>query len=117
MVSTAFSVIRLDKDTTRLRKVFNAAISYGRKSLDPNSKEKSWTYSYVSQYVLHTHAHSRGMQYPRAAEAVDNSMYVDDLLDSSETVESTQHLQRQFSELLGTAGFSLTFLRMTGLPR
>ena len=34
-------------------------------------------------------------------------MYVDDLLDSSETVESAQHLQRQLSDMLAIAGFNL----------
>ena len=34
-------------------------------------------------------------------------MYVDDLLESRETVESAQHLQRDLSELLSVAGFRL----------
>ena len=34
-------------------------------------------------------------------------MYVDDVLDSCETVEGAQHLRRQLSDLLGIAGFKL----------
>lgn len=34
-------------------------------------------------------------------------MYVDDVLDSCETVESAQHLHRQLSALLAMAGFKL----------
>ena len=34
-------------------------------------------------------------------------MYVDDVLDLSETIESTQDLQRQLSEVLGMAAFRL----------
>ena len=34
-------------------------------------------------------------------------MYVDDVLDSCETVESAQHLRRQLSALLAMAGFKL----------
>ena len=60
-----------------------------------------------SQYVLHTHAQAYAVEFPEAAESVDNSMYVDDVLDSSETVKSAQHLQRQLSDLLVMAGFKL----------
>ena len=34
-------------------------------------------------------------------------MYVDDLLDSTETVETAQHLQNQLSDVLAMAGFNL----------
>ena len=34
-------------------------------------------------------------------------MYFDDLLDSCETVQSAQHLQRQLSDLLVMVGFKL----------
>jgi hypothetical protein len=62
---------------------------------------------FCAQYVIHAHAQSHKETFPEAAESVDNSMYVDDVLDSSETVESAQHLQRQLSDLLGMAGFQL----------
>ena len=59
------------------------------------------------QYVLHSHAQTHKVDYPEAAESVDNSMYVDDLLDSTETVETAQHLQNQLSDVLAMAGFNL----------
>ena len=62
---------------------------------------------FFSQYVLHTHAQAHKTEYPEAAESVDNSMYVDDLSDSSETVERAQHLQRQLSDMLAIAVFNL----------
>ncbi|CAB3978413.1 Hypothetical predicted protein [Paramuricea clavata] len=46
-------------------------------------------------------------EFPEAADSVANSMYVDDLLDSSETVESTQNLRYQLTSLLASAGFNL----------
>ena len=62
---------------------------------------------FCSQYVLHSHAQTHKVDYPEAAESVDNSMYVDDLLDSTETVETAQHLQNQLSDVLAMAGFNL----------
>ena len=47
------------------------------------------------------------MDFPEAASTVEDSMYVDDVLDSCETVVSAQHLQRQLSALLAMAGFKL----------
>jgi hypothetical protein len=58
-------------------------------------------------FVIHAHAQAHTETYPAAAESVDNSMYVDDVLDSSETIESAQDLRRQLSDLLGLAGFWL----------
>ena len=34
-------------------------------------------------------------------------MYVDDLLDSTETVQKARQLQRQLTDMLSTAGFNL----------
>ncbi|XP_078355671.1 uncharacterized protein LOC144640376 [Oculina patagonica] len=62
---------------------------------------------FCSQYVLQTHAKTHALDFPEAANTVDNSMYVDDVLDSCETVEGAQHLQRQLSDLLAMAGFRL----------
>ena len=168
-----FPVIRLDKDTTKVRVVFDAAMKHEGKSLndairpgpklqsevvdvltrfrrapvaltadisemflqvglreqdrpyhrflwrdfDTSKEPNVYEFSrllfgntaspFCSQYVLHTHAQAHKTEYPEAAESVDNSMYVDDLLDSSETVESAQHLQRQLSDMLAIAGFNL----------
>ena len=62
---------------------------------------------FCAQYVIHAHAQAHTETFPAAAESVDNSMYVDDVLDSSETIESAQDLRRQLSDLLGLAGFRL----------
>ncbi len=62
---------------------------------------------FCAQYVVHAHAQAHADTFPAAAESVDNAMYVDDLLDSSETTETAHDLQQQLSDLLGMAGFRL----------
>ena len=62
---------------------------------------------FCSQYVLQTHAKTHALDFPQAASTVEDSMYVDDVLDSCETVESAQHLRRQLSTPLAMAGFKL----------
>jgi hypothetical protein len=62
---------------------------------------------FCAQYTLHSHAQTHAREYPAAAESVDHSMYVDDLLDSCEMVPDAQNLQLQLSELLALAGFKL----------
>ena len=62
---------------------------------------------FCSQCVLQTHAKTHALDFPQAASTVEDSMYVDDVLDSCETVESAQHLRRQLSTLLAMAGFKL----------
>lgn len=62
---------------------------------------------FCSQYVLQTHAKTHALDFPQAASTVEDSMYVDDVLDSCETVKSAQHLRRQLSTLLAKAGFKL----------
>ena len=55
---------------------------------------------FCSQYVLQTHAKTHALDFPEAASTVEDLLYVDDVLDSCETVESAQHLQHQLSALL-----------------
>ena len=62
---------------------------------------------FCSQYVLQTHAKTHALDFPEAAVTVNDSMYVDDVLDSCETTENAQQLRRQLSELLALAGFKL----------
>ncbi len=57
--------------------------------------------------MLQTHAQAHAEEYPKAAETVDNSMYVDDVLDSCETTQEAQVLHRELSDLLRKGGFSL----------
>ena len=62
---------------------------------------------FCAQFFLQTHAKEHSATYPSAAVTVDNSMYVDDVLDSYETVEEARKLRQQLSELVGGAGFKL----------
>ena len=62
---------------------------------------------FCSQHVLHAHAERHRADYPEAAETVDNAMYVDDVLDSCETVEEAKNLRHQLSDLLSMASFKL----------
>ena len=50
---------------------------------------------FCAQYVVHAHAQAHTDTFPAAAESIDNAMYVDDLLDSSETTETAHDLQQQ----------------------
>ncbi|XP_028410464.1 uncharacterized protein LOC114533078 [Dendronephthya gigantea] len=66
------------------------------------------TYSpFCAQYVLHSHAEKNKDHFPKAADTVDNAMYVDDVLDSCETVQGAITLRQQTSELVSGAGFNL----------
>ena len=47
------------------------------------------------------------LDFPEVASTMVDSMYVDDVLDSCETVEGAQHLRCQLSDLLAMAGFRL----------
>ncbi len=52
---------------------------------------------FCSQHVL-THAKAHATDYPHAAETVNDSMYVDDVLDLCETVDEAIQLQCELSE-------------------
>ena len=60
-----------------------------------------------AQYVLHYHAETHSREFPEAAESVNDSMYVDDLLDSCNIAKDAKNLQTQLSNLLTLAGFNL----------
>ena len=62
---------------------------------------------FCAQHVLHAHAQSNANDYPEAADTVDNSMYVDDVLDLCETIPAVKEVRRQLSTLLDKAGFKL----------
>lgn len=47
------------------------------------------------------------MDFPEVVDTVNDSIYVDDELDSCETTQSAQQLRHQLSELLALAGFKL----------
>ena len=62
---------------------------------------------FCAQHVVHTQAKVHAADYPHAAETVDNSMYVDDVLDSFETVDEAIQLRHELSELLAMCNFKL----------
>ena len=62
---------------------------------------------FCAQFILQTHAQEHSAKYPSTPIMVDNSIYVDDVLDSCETVKEAQKLRQQLSELVGGAGFKL----------
>ncbi|XP_067017856.1 uncharacterized protein [Acropora muricata] len=62
---------------------------------------------FCSQYVLQTHAKTHALEFPEATSTVEESMYVDDVLDSCEDVKSAQDLRSQLSALLAIVGFQL----------
>ena len=62
---------------------------------------------FCAQHVLHSHAETNKELYPEAADTVDNSKYVDDVLDSCETVPEAKDLRKQTTKLLSEAGFPL----------
>ncbi len=61
---------------------------------------------FCAQHALHSHAEKNKDCYPKA-DTVNNAMYVDDVLDSCETVSEAITLRQQTSELVSGAGFSL----------
>ena len=62
---------------------------------------------FCAQYVLQTHAKALSEEKPNASETIDNSMYVDDVLDSFETVKEACSLRHDLSDVLSDAGFKL----------
>ena len=62
---------------------------------------------FCAQHVLHSHAEANKTTFPEAADTVDNAMYVDDILDSCETISEATDLRRQTTELIAGAGFTL----------
>ena len=62
---------------------------------------------FCAQYILHSHARSHAETHPEAADTVENSMYVDDVLDSRETTQEAKNLRRELSDMLSGAGFDL----------
>ena len=62
---------------------------------------------FCAQYVLQSHGQTLSEEKSKVAETIDNSMYVDDVLDSFETIEEACSLRRDLSEVLSDAGFKL----------
>ena len=59
---------------------------------------------FLAQFVSQEHARKYADQYPRAAETVLKSTFMDDSMDSVVTADDAVHLYTQLSELWGKAG-------------
>ena len=62
---------------------------------------------FCAQHVLHSHTETNKELYPEVADTVENAMYVDDVLNSCETVPEAKDLRKQTTELLSEGGFTL----------
>ena len=59
---------------------------------------------YLAQYVTQQHARDCADTLPEAADTVLHSTYMDDSMDSCDTVEQAQHLYHQLTQLWNSAG-------------
>ena len=62
---------------------------------------------YLAQYVMRRHAEELRDEYKLAAPILLNETYMDDILDSADTVNEAVRARRELSELLGRAGFQV----------
>ena len=62
---------------------------------------------FCKQQVLHSHAEANKAAFPKAADTFENAMYVDDVLDSCETVNDATDLRKETFALVSGAGFTL----------
>lgn len=60
-----------------------------------------------AQYIKNLNADKYGAQYPRAVEAITKRHYVDDMLDSVETVEEAIELAKSVRFIHAQAGFQM----------
>ena len=64
--------------------------------------------SCTANYALRRCASENALDFPEAAAAVQSRFYVDDYLDSLDTTDEADHLQRTLTEMLKRGGFHLT---------
>ena len=85
------------------------------RDLDPSRQPETYEFQrfifggcycpFWAQYVWQQHARDHKDLYPLAAEAVQNSCYMDDLMPSVKSVEETNSMRKQITELGDMAGF------------
>lgn len=61
----------------------------------------------TAQYVKNTHAEGFRREFPRAVDAIQRNFYVDDWLQSCDSVEEASSLMREVVAILGSGGFQL----------
>ncbi|XP_008482112.1 uncharacterized protein LOC103518804, partial [Diaphorina citri] len=62
---------------------------------------------YLAQRVIQQLAHDEKDKFPDAAQVLENSIYVDDIVSGSDDVASAIHLRNQLCALLKAGGFEL----------
>ncbi|KAI5732210.1 hypothetical protein M8J77_023385 [Diaphorina citri] len=62
---------------------------------------------YIAQKVLQKLAIDEGARFPRAALAVQNSVYIDDFVTGSYSIDEAISFQQELTDLLASGGFSL----------
>ena len=85
------------------------------RDLDPSRQPETYQFQrfifggcycpFCAQYVWQQHARDHKDLYPLAAEAVQNSCYMDDLMPSVKSVEEAKSMRKQITELGHMAGF------------
>ena len=61
--------------------------------------------SFIANMCVKHNARSHSLQYPLAAEAVDNAFYVDDGVTGADSVDKTIELYHQLQSLFSIADF------------
>ncbi|KXJ25782.1 hypothetical protein AC249_AIPGENE2091 [Exaiptasia diaphana] len=62
---------------------------------------------FLAQYVMRRHAEELQNEYKLAAEVVLMRIYMDDVLDSADTINEALQTRKELVELLGQAGFTI----------
>ncbi|XP_064629238.1 uncharacterized protein LOC135488533 [Lineus longissimus] len=62
---------------------------------------------FLAQYVVRSHAENNENEYPLAAQTCRNRVYMDDAIDSLDTIKMGKDLRRQLAEMLKLAGFDI----------
>jgi hypothetical protein len=62
---------------------------------------------FLTQYVVRTHAKENEELYPLAADTCTKREYMDDAIDSLDTVAEVKSLREQLTQLLDKAGFTI----------
>lgn len=89
-------IVWRDEPTKPLRTFKLTTITYGMKPA-----------SFLATQCLVTLANTSQHEYPRAAEAIRNDMYMDDLMTGAETEEDCIRLQQELNNILNSVKFPL----------
>lgn len=62
---------------------------------------------FLAMFVLRRHAEEVATQFPIASDIIVNSVYMDDVLDSLETLEMAKQVRQELQKVAGPAGFHI----------